>query len=103
MNSVRKHLCLLVAVALAAPAAMAGESPAATNAAGSVKTDDLFPDVVVAKGKGFEIKRSKLDAALINAKMVASYADGHAGKFGREKFVGYYYNSGAGTNDASTL
>ena len=28
-------------------------------------------------------------------KFTAGYADGHAGKFGKEKFVAYYYNGGA--------
>ena len=33
-------------------------------------------------------------------KMTAGYADGHAGKYGREKFVGY--SALGGTNDASS-
>ena len=36
----------------------------------------------------------------MGAKMVGAYADGHAAKFGREKFVAYYWN--AGTHEAST-
>ena len=35
-------------------------------------------------------------------KMVGAYADGHAAKFGREKFVAYYWNSANGTNEANT-
>jgi len=44
---------------------------APTNAAPAkpaVKADDLFPDPVVVKAKGFEIKRSQLDDALIAIK-----------------------------------
>ncbi len=41
------------------PVAAAAEKPAAAPA------DQLFPDTVVAKGKGIEIKRSKLDESLI--------------------------------------
>jgi peptidyl-prolyl cis-trans isomerase C len=61
---------LLVAAALAAPRAPAA-SPAPTKAAAptntaaparpALKTTDLFPDTVVAKGKGVEVKRSQLD------------------------------------------
>jgi prepilin-type N-terminal cleavage/methylation domain-containing protein len=35
------------------------------------------------------------------SKFTAGYADGHAGKFGREKFVAYYYNGGA--HEASNI
>ena len=47
------------------------ETDAKTNAAPAkpaVKADDLFPDPVVVKAKGFEIKRSQLDDALIAIK-----------------------------------
>ena len=46
---------------------MADSAAAATNAA-PAKADDLFPDPVVAKGKGVEIRRSQLDEALITIK-----------------------------------
>jgi peptidyl-prolyl cis-trans isomerase C len=36
------------------------------------KVSDLFPDVIVAKGKGIEIKRSQLDDAMVSIK--SSYA-----------------------------
>ncbi|MBV6459058.1 MAG: hypothetical protein HONBIEJF_02198 [Fimbriimonadaceae bacterium] len=35
-------------------------------------------------------------------KFTAAYADGHAGKFGREKFVVYYADSSNGQNEATT-
>lgn len=35
------------------------------------------------------------------AKFVGSYADGHAAKFGSEKFIKYYNNSANGTTEAS--
>ena len=35
-------------------------------------------------------------------KLVGSYADGHAAKFGREKFVQYFSNSANGTTEANT-
>ena len=50
---------------------MAASAAAATNAAPAkpaAKADELFPDPVVAKGKGVEIKRSQLDEALITIK-----------------------------------
>jgi len=50
----------------------AASAPAPTNTPAAPKASsalsDLFPDVIVARGKGFEIKRSQLDAALIKFK-----------------------------------
>lgn len=61
----------LAAIALDAGAATAGSGPAATNS-GAAKSEptisDLLPDDVIARGKGFEIKRSKLDQAMVNAR-----------------------------------
>ncbi len=59
---------LLAGVALLAADARAAQSAAVTNppVARSVTraADDLFPDPVIAKGKGFEIKRSKFDNSM---------------------------------------
>jgi parvulin-like peptidyl-prolyl isomerase len=61
---------LLAAVLL--PAGRAADSPAATNAASPAKPadklDGLFPDAVLAKGKGVEVRQSQLDKEVINAK-----------------------------------
>jgi peptidyl-prolyl cis-trans isomerase C len=54
-----------------APTEAASTDAALTNAAPAkpaAKAEDLFPDPVVAKGKGFQIKRSQLDEALIAIK-----------------------------------
>jgi len=62
---------LLLAGALTASAQT--NPPAAADTAApapkaKAKADSLFPDETVAKGKGFEIKRSQLDDAVINIK-----------------------------------
>jgi peptidyl-prolyl cis-trans isomerase C len=49
-----------------AAAPSATDTPASTKPA--QKPSDLFPDVVVAKGKGIEIKRSQLDDAMVSIK-----------------------------------
>jgi PPIC-type PPIASE domain len=45
-------------------------APASSDAAAksAAKVEDLFPDVVVIKGKGFEVKRSRFDEDMINVK-----------------------------------
>jgi parvulin-like peptidyl-prolyl isomerase len=67
---------VLAAVALAVSPALAQPDPAAKPATGAAestpatkaKPNPLFPDEAVAKGKGFEIKRSQLDDAVIGIK-----------------------------------
>ena len=49
----------------ATPEPAASAPPANTT---SKSLDDLFPDVVVAKGKGFQVKRSQLDDAMVSIK-----------------------------------
>jgi len=65
---------LLLAVAISSNAAAPDQAPAAAGAASSASPsiEDLLPDKVVAKGTGFEIKRSQLDQAVINAKAAAA-------------------------------
>src|SRR5437016_222737 len=61
---------LLAASALSAGAATPDSGSAASDSATkpAVKTSDLFPDTVVAKGKGVEVKRSQLDDEVIRVK-----------------------------------
>ena len=54
-----------------APAATAAAAPAET-AKPAPKATDLFADTVVAKGKGFEIKRGQLDEAMVTFKTGAA-------------------------------
>jgi parvulin-like peptidyl-prolyl isomerase len=61
---------LIAAMALNAAAATPGTQPAGSTAAPSI--NDLLPDTVVAKGKGFEIKRSKLDQTVISIRASAT-------------------------------
>ena len=60
---------LALSPALAATAGTPDTPPASKPAP---KISDLFPDVVVAKGKGVEVKRSQLDDAMVSIK--SSYA-----------------------------
>jgi peptidyl-prolyl cis-trans isomerase C len=57
---------LLAAVVLTTTVLKADDKPASTPPAGTntPKLEDLLPDDVVAKGKGFEIKRSNLDEVI---------------------------------------
>jgi len=64
---------LLGAAVIGSTPAKAGDKPATNAAAGSnvvtaptLKLDDLLPDVTVARGKGFEIKRSQLDQKIVS-------------------------------------
>jgi peptidyl-prolyl cis-trans isomerase C len=59
----KKSLGVMLAVAAMATFAQAADTNAPAKPAGS-KIDDLFPDPVIAKGKGFEIKRGQLDDAV---------------------------------------
>jgi peptidyl-prolyl cis-trans isomerase C len=68
---------LLIAAALAAARAPgASPTPASTNnptpAPPALKSTDLFPDKVIAKGKGVEVKRSQLDEDV--SRLKAQYA-----------------------------
>ena len=65
---------VLLAAALAAGRLLAAEPTSSSTAAAksSSKLSELFPDTVVAKGKGLEIKRSQVDDAMAGVK--AQYA-----------------------------
>jgi peptidyl-prolyl cis-trans isomerase C len=56
-------LAAFLAALLAVPGGWAAEPPASGSAAAANPIAELFGDPVVAKGKGVEIKRSKLDQA----------------------------------------
>jgi peptidyl-prolyl cis-trans isomerase C len=72
MRQTTKSLVLLLAVTGLTAGRVPAAQPAATNAAPAAKSDskltDLFGSTVVAKGKGFEIKRGQLDEDVIRAK-----------------------------------
>src|SRR5262245_21069119 len=66
---------LAILVCLLTSRAGAADAPGKTNPAApktKSKTSDLFGDTVVAKGKGFEIKRSQLDDEVIRLKALAA-------------------------------
>jgi peptidyl-prolyl cis-trans isomerase C len=75
MRKMIKFVSVFIAVAagsacLASAAATApAKDPAPTNAPApaksTLKPSDLFPDVVIAKGKGIEVKRSQLDDEVV--------------------------------------
>lgn len=83
MKSFTRFICTLAGAAvISSQAAQAGggaaptnSTPAGTNAASTgLSLDDLLPDVAVARGKGFEIKRSQFDRALIDKRTRAAVA-----------------------------
>ena len=63
---------LLIALVLCTNLAKADDKPAlvssGTAAKPTAQLDDLFPDLVVIRGKGFEVKRSRFDEDMINVK-----------------------------------
>src|SRR2546428_11274164 len=72
MKKVIRYVVLLSAVVSLQGFAAAPGQPAQTNGAAAAKSgrkaSDLFPDTVVVKGKGVEIKRSELDEEVIRTK-----------------------------------
>jgi peptidyl-prolyl cis-trans isomerase C len=62
--------CLIAVTALTAAAAT--DSPMPPVSAPTPSISDLLPDDVVARGRGFEIKRSQLDKAVINYRATAA-------------------------------
>ena len=77
-TNMNKLLIPLVAVAVLVTVRADAAQPTPTNAAPSAKSGststDLFGSTVVAKGKGFEIKRSQLDDDVVRAKAQLSAA-----------------------------
>jgi peptidyl-prolyl cis-trans isomerase C len=72
----KRTLVLLGLAVLAAPGiappAPGAESTPVPNAKPTAKISQLFPDDVIAKGKGVEIKRSQLDDAMLSIKTSAA-------------------------------
>ncbi len=69
-----KRLMVLAATGLlsASYAGAAAAPPASSGPPAKPKLTDLFPDTVVCKGKGFEIKRSQLDEEMTGVKSAAA-------------------------------
>jgi peptidyl-prolyl cis-trans isomerase C len=72
-----KNLGVLLAAATITSVALAVSpdnkpAPTPAPAASTPKLDAFLPDTVIAKGKGFEIKRSQLDEALVGVKATAT-------------------------------
>ncbi len=78
LTNMNKLLVPLVAAAVLVTVRADAAQPTPTNAAPSAKSGststDLFGSTVVAKGKGFEIKRSQLDDDVVRAKAQLSAA-----------------------------
>lgn len=72
INRIQKVLFVALATSLVAashsPAATAGS----TNSTGANKIAEMLGDPVIAKGKGVEIKRSQLDAEMLNVQAMAN-------------------------------
>ena len=71
MKRTTRTLALLLGAAALAAWRAPAQTPAATNPLPSLRPtnlSDLFPDTVVAKGKGVEIKRSRLEEEVIRTK-----------------------------------
>ena len=70
-NRIQKLLSVAVATTLVATAASSAATAGSTNSTGSNKITDLLGDPVIAKGKGVEVKRSQLDAEMLNVQAMA--------------------------------
>jgi parvulin-like peptidyl-prolyl isomerase len=70
MKKISQICVLLCAIAPMAALSVTPDAPAQTNSAGKAtpSLDALFGDAVVAKGKGVEVKRNDLDAAVVKTK-----------------------------------
>lgn len=76
IKSITKISCVALATLLAATVHGQTTKPGSTNSATS-KLDSLLGDPIIAKGKGIEIKRSQLDAEMIQLQSMAA-AQGRA-------------------------
>ena len=71
-NSFMKKMCLsLLALGLASSNGLFAADAAPPAKPPATKPADLFPDSTIAKGKGFEVKRSQLDDAVTGIKATA--------------------------------
>ncbi len=71
MKSHRKILGVLLAASVLSTAALKADDKPVTSTAAPI-APDLFPDPTIAKGKGFEIKRSQLDEAISGVRSAAA-------------------------------
>lgn len=72
MNRIQKVLIAALATSLVAASTSNAATESTTNSARASKLDALLGDPIVAKGKGVEIKRSQLDAEMLNVQTMAS-------------------------------
>lgn len=71
-NRIQKILSVAVAATLVATVAGSAATAGTTNSGASSKIADLIGDPVIAKAKGVEIKRSQLDAEMLNVQAMAA-------------------------------
>ncbi|KAB2647056.1 MAG: hypothetical protein DVB33_09040 [Verrucomicrobia bacterium] len=72
MNRIQKVLVAALATSLVAASTSNAANAGTNSSSGASKIDALLGDPVVAKGKGVEIKRSQLDAEMLNVQAMAS-------------------------------
>ena len=72
MNRIQKVLVAALATSLVAASTSNAANAGTNGSSGASKIDALLGDPVVAKGKGVEIKRSQLDAEMLNVQAMAS-------------------------------
>lgn len=72
INRIQKVLLVALATSLVAASTSPAATAGSTNASGADKLAELLGDPVIAKGKGVEIKRSQLDAEMVNVQAMAS-------------------------------
>jgi parvulin-like peptidyl-prolyl isomerase len=68
MKSATVLLALLLGAATLIPLRASSQAPAATTNASPARALDLFPDSVIAKGKGVEVKRTQLEDEFMHLK-----------------------------------
>ncbi len=72
INCIQKVLFIALATSIVATSPSLAATAGSTNTSGASKIADLIGDPVLAKGKGVEIKRSQLDAEMLNVQAMAS-------------------------------
>jgi peptidyl-prolyl cis-trans isomerase C len=72
INSIQKVLVVALATTIVATSQSPAATAISTNSSGASKIADLIGDPVLAKGKGVEIKRSQLDAEMLNVQAMAA-------------------------------
>lgn len=72
MNRIQKVLVAALATSLVAASTSNAATAGSTNSTGANKIAEMLGDPVIAKGKGVEIKRSQLDAEVLNVQAMAN-------------------------------